>query len=77
MDLLTAKAEAARRLGATDTVDASAGDAVDAVRALTAGEGVDVAIEAIGNASVVAQAVGMLARSGMAVAIGVPPPGQT
>jgi Zn-dependent alcohol dehydrogenase len=36
---------------------------------------VDAAFEATGNASVVAQAVAMLGRSGEAVAIGVPAPG--
>jgi S-(hydroxymethyl)mycothiol dehydrogenase len=75
VDLVAAKLEAARHLGATDVVDASTGDAVSQVRGLTRGEGVDVAFEATGNASVVAQAVAMLGRSGEAVAIGVPAPG--
>lgn len=43
VDVRAAKLEAARALGATDVVDASGGDAVAAVRALTEGEGVDVA----------------------------------
>lgn len=46
---------------------------MDAVRALTDGEGVDVAFEAVGNPSCVRQAVEMLAFAGTAVAIGVPP----
>lgn len=75
VDLVAAKFETARRLGATDVVDASAGDPVTQVRALSAGEGVDVAFEATGNAAVVAQAMAMLGRSGEAVAIGVPAPG--
>jgi len=74
VDLVPAKLEVARTMGATDTVDASAGDAVDAVRALTDGVGVDVAFEATGVASVVGQIVAMLAPAGIAVAIGVPPP---
>ena len=74
VDLVAAKFDIARRLGATDTVDASAGDTVAAVRALTGGEGVDVAFEATGNARVVSQAVAMVGRSGLAVAIGVPAP---
>lgn len=40
--------EVSRRFGATDTVDASDGKAVEAVMALTGGRGVDVAIEAVG-----------------------------
>jgi S-(hydroxymethyl)mycothiol dehydrogenase len=75
VDLVPAKLEWARAVGATDVVDASRGDAVVAVRDLTAGLGVDVALEATGVPSVVTQIVAMLARGGVAVAIGVPPPG--
>jgi Zn-dependent alcohol dehydrogenase len=39
VDVRPEKLEAARRLGATDGVDASAGDAVAEVRRLTGGEG--------------------------------------
>lgn len=74
VDLVAAKLEWARGMGATDVVDASAGDAVAAVRALTNGEGVDVAFEATGVPSVIGQAVAMLTHGGVAVAIGVPPP---
>ena len=74
VDLVASKLDLARRFGATDVVDASAGDPVAAVRALTGGEGVDLALEATGVPSVVSQAVAMLARGGTAVAIGVPPP---
>jgi len=73
VDLVASKFDEARRFGATDTVDASAENPVEAVRALTGG--VDAAFEATGVASVVAQAVAMLGRSGTAVAIGVPEPG--
>jgi Zn-dependent alcohol dehydrogenase len=73
IDVVPAKLEWARGFGATDVVDASAGDAVDAVRALTEDEGVDVAFEATGRPECVAQAVEMLAFAGVAVAIGVPP----
>jgi Zn-dependent alcohol dehydrogenase len=75
VDLVAAKLESARGFGATDVVDASTQDAVDTVRAITGG--VDVAFEATGNASVVAQAVAMLGRGGTAVAIGVPAPDST
>ena len=77
VDLVATKLDAAKSLGATDTVDASAHDPVETVRGLTGGEGVDAAFEATGNASVVAQAVGMLTRGGVAVAIGVPAPGSS
>ena len=73
VDLVPTKLEWARRLGATDTVDASSVDAVAAVRERAGGDGVDVAFEATGVPAVVAQAVQMLAYAGVAVAIGVPP----
>jgi len=74
IDLVAGKLDAARALGATDVVDASTGDATEAVRALTGGDGVEAAFEATGHAVVVEQAVAMLTRGGVAVAIGVPTP---
>jgi Zn-dependent alcohol dehydrogenase len=74
VDLAPAKLEWARAMGATDVVHASVEDPVPAVRALMGGEGVDFAFEATGVPAVVGQAVAMLARGGVAVAIGVPPP---
>jgi Zn-dependent alcohol dehydrogenase len=73
VDRVASKLELAQAFGATDVVDAAAGDPVEAVRDLTAGAGVDVAFEATGVPAVVAQAVAMCARSGTTVAIGVPP----
>ena len=73
VDVVPAKLEWAVGFGATDTVDASEGDAVEAVRALTDGEGVDIAFEAVGRPECVRQAVEMLTFAGTAVAIGVPP----
>ena len=73
VDVAPAKLEWAVGFGATDTVDASILDAVDAVRELTGGEGVDFAFEAVGRAECVRQAVEMLGFAGVAVAIGVPP----
>ena len=73
VDVAPAKLEWAVGLGATDTVDASAVDPVDAVRAMTGGEGVDIAFEAVGRPEYVRQAVEMLGLAGIAVAIGVPP----
>jgi Zn-dependent alcohol dehydrogenase len=74
VDLVPSKFAAARGVGATDTVDAGASDPVAQVLAMTNGEGVEAAFEATGVASVVEQAVGMLTRGGVAVAIGVPRP---
>ena len=55
VDVVSAKLDVARAFGATDGVDASVGDAAAAVRALTDGEGVDVAFEATGVPAVVSQ----------------------
>lgn len=73
VDVAAPKLAWAERFGATDTVDASATDAVAAVRELTQGAGVDFAFEATGVPTVVSQAVAMLDYAGVAVAIGVPP----
>ncbi|MBI5833782.1 MAG: zinc-binding dehydrogenase [Armatimonadetes bacterium] len=49
VDLSAWRLDAARRLGAAETVDASAGDVVAALRELTEGCGPDVCIEAAGR----------------------------
>ena len=75
VDLETAKLDAARRLGATDVVDASAGDPVAGVRELTDGAGVDVVFEAIGRPQTFRQATEMCADGGAAVMVGIAPTG--
>jgi S-(hydroxymethyl)glutathione dehydrogenase/alcohol dehydrogenase len=71
VDVHPAKLELARVFGATDVVDSSAVDPVEAVRDLTGG--VDVAFEAIGLSETVEAAFAMLRRGGMAYVIGVVP----
>jgi S-(hydroxymethyl)glutathione dehydrogenase/alcohol dehydrogenase len=73
VDVRAEKLEAARALGATDGVDASRGDAVAEVRRLTAGEGVDVAVEALGRPETVTAAFRMVRDGGRAVVIGIAP----
>jgi len=75
VDVAAEKLEAARQLGATDAVDATAGDAVAQVRELTGGAGVEFAFSAIGAAAGLAQAVRMCAYAGTATLVGVPSPG--
>ncbi len=74
VDTLARKLDFARQFGATHTVDASEGDAVERVKELTDGEGVHYAFEAIGNADAIAQAFYMLRAGGRAVVIGIPHP---
>jgi len=75
VDVAAPKLEHALALGATDTVDASAGDPVAQVRELTGGTGVEFAFSAIGAAAGLAQAVRMCAFAGVATMVGVPSPG--
>lgn len=71
VDVRDDKLETARALGATATVNASKGDPVAQVRALTADEGVDVAIEVLGRPETVSQAFLMAKDGGRAVVIGI------
>jgi len=75
VDLAAEKLELARSLGATDVVDASAGDPVEQVRELT--RGVDYAFSAVGAAVGLAQAVRMCAYGGTATLVGIPAAGAT
>jgi S-(hydroxymethyl)mycothiol dehydrogenase len=75
VDVAAAKLDAAHALGATDVVDASAGDPIAQVKELT--KGVDYAFSAIGAASGLDQAVRMCAYGGVATLVGVPSAGTT
>lgn len=74
VDRVPQKLEWARRFGATHAVDASHGDPVAEVRALTGGRGVNYAFEVIGEPAVMRQAYDSLAKRGMCVVLGVTPP---
>lgn len=73
VDLNDARLELARELGATHVVNA-AGDAVEAIRAIT-GEGVQYSLECTGLPAVVRQAVDCLRLTGVCGIIGVAPLG--
>jgi S-(hydroxymethyl)glutathione dehydrogenase/alcohol dehydrogenase len=75
IDRLRWKLDMARTFGATDVVDASTADPVQAVQELTAG-GVDHAFEAIGLKTTAEQAFAMLGKGGTATVIGMVPVGQ-
>jgi S-(hydroxymethyl)mycothiol dehydrogenase len=74
VDLDARKLEWARGFGATHIVDASKEDAVEAVRALTDGNGADVCIEAVGRPEVLKQAFYARDLAGTVVQVGVPTP---
>jgi S-(hydroxymethyl)mycothiol dehydrogenase len=74
VDLDDRKLAWAREFGATHTVNAATGDAVEGVRAATGGFGADVCIEAVGNPNVLEQAFFARDLAGTVVQVGVPTP---
>jgi S-(hydroxymethyl)glutathione dehydrogenase / alcohol dehydrogenase len=75
VDMLDGKLELAKQFGATDTVNASDGTAVQQVMELTGG-GVHYSFEAIGLKVAAEQAFNMLRRGGTATVIGMIPIGE-
>jgi succinate semialdehyde reductase (NADPH) len=71
VDLADDKLAAATALGATHTVNGAGTDAPAAIRDLTGGEGVDVALEAVGHPRSFSQAVMSVRDGGRMVAIGL------
>jgi len=71
IDVADEKLDAARRLGATHTINSREQDAAAVVRELTGGRGVDVAFEALGRPETFRQAVSLLSDGGRMVAIGI------
>ncbi len=69
VDTSAEKLELAKAFGATDVIDASAVDVVEAARELTSG-GPDYAFEAIGRAKTIETAYDAVARGGTAVVVG-------
>lgn len=74
VDIDDQKLEWAKDFGATHTVNSSKEDPVEAIRALTDGNGVDVAIEAIGLPQTYEQAFYARDLAGTVVLVGVPNP---
>jgi S-(hydroxymethyl)mycothiol dehydrogenase len=77
VDLDDRKLDWAKEFGATHTVNAGTQDPVEAVRALTDGNGADVCIEAVGNPAVMEQAFYARDLAGTLVQVGVPDPSMT
>jgi S-(hydroxymethyl)glutathione dehydrogenase / alcohol dehydrogenase len=73
VDLVEEKLDLARKLGATDVVDAAARP-VSAIRKLTGG-GVDAAFEVIGRSETIRLAWGAIRPGGRAVVVGLAPKG--
>jgi S-(hydroxymethyl)mycothiol dehydrogenase len=74
VDVDDRKLALAREFGATHTVNSRETDAVEAIRALTDGNGADVCIEAVGRPEVLEQAFYARDLAGTVVQVGVPDP---
>jgi len=74
VDIDPRKLEWAREFGATHTVNSAEEDPVEAIRALTDGNGVDVAIDAVGLPVTYEQAFYSRDLAGTVVLVGVPNP---
>jgi S-(hydroxymethyl)mycothiol dehydrogenase len=77
VDIDNRKLEWATEFGATHTVNSNDDDPVHAIKELTGGNGVDVAIEAIGLPDVYQQAFKARDLAGTVVLVGVPAPDMT
>ena len=77
VDIDNRKLEWATEFGATHTVNSNDEDPVHAIKELTGGNGVDVAIEAIGLPDVYQQAFKARDLAGTVVLVGVPAPDMT
>jgi S-(hydroxymethyl)glutathione dehydrogenase / alcohol dehydrogenase len=75
IDLSDLKLEAARNFGATHTVNPTAADAGEAVRALTGGRGADYVIVGAGSKTAIEQGTGLMRAGGTLVIAGMPPSG--
>jgi S-(hydroxymethyl)glutathione dehydrogenase / alcohol dehydrogenase len=73
VDVVGAKLELARELGATHAVDAGSDDPVEAVLEIAPG-GVDHAFEALGRPATIETALRLTGRGGEAILIGMAPP---
>ena len=74
VDIDAKKLEAAKRMGATHTVDSSKVDPVAAIQELTGGFGADVVVEAVGRPETWKQAFYARDLAGTVVLVGVPTP---
>ena len=74
VDIDDRKLEWAKGFGATHAINSANEDAVESIRALTGGNGVDVAIEAVGNPATYEQAFFARDLAGTVVLVGVPSP---
>jgi S-(hydroxymethyl)glutathione dehydrogenase/alcohol dehydrogenase len=73
IDIADDKLEIARRVGASDVINAKTANATERVRELTDGRGVDVAFEVLGRPETFTQALEIIGDGGRMVAVGIAP----
>ncbi|KAH6982451.1 alcohol dehydrogenase [Ilyonectria destructans] len=74
VDMVPARLELAKKLGATDTILASERDVVNRIRALCPPNGVKYALDCSGNPQAVASMIDALGTRGRACSVGAPAP---
>jgi Zn-dependent alcohol dehydrogenase len=72
IDVAKSKLKAARRFGATHTIDATAGDVAKTLRQMNGGRGVDYVFVTVGSKTAIEQAFGLMRRGGNVVLVGMP-----
>ena len=75
LDLADDKLAAAKTFGASDTVNPSTGDPVEAVKALTNGRGADFVFVTVGSVKAIEQGLTLLRNAGTLVVVGMPAAG--
>ena len=75
IDLVDARLELARELGATDTINAKTGSVAARLAEITGGHGVDKSFDTTGNPHVARGALDAAATRGTVLVCGAPPPG--
>ena len=75
IDMVEARLEMAKELGATHTFNARSPDLVEQVRAVTGGRGVDFSLDATGTDKALDPAIRVLATHGVCGFVGGAPPG--
>lgn len=70
-DLIPAKLEAAKRMGADEVINSGERDAVEAILKLTGGEGADRVFETAGSAVTIAQTPYLVKRGGIITLVGL------
>ncbi len=75
IDLFESKLKAAEQFGATHGINATKGDVIRQVQALTEGRGADYVFVTVGSQKAIQQGLGLMRRAGTLVLVGMPASG--